>query len=240
MEKYKCKLSSRKFINGRALGGHMKSHIMNLPSSSSSSTTFSSSSFYDSDQEKIFDDKTSEIESFKKNPSGKRSKTKRVILKSYDDQVKEVKSDEDLAICLMMMSRDTRSNSIKKKIYKCETCDKVFRSYQALGGHRASHKKNRVIGNNLIIEEIKEMGIDYDDENEKKIYECPICLRVFSSGQALGGHKRSHGVLDYSPRKKIMVINTTNQRLIDLNLPAPLDFDDDQQQISQIHDHDFN
>ena len=87
------------------------------------------------------------------------------------------------------------------------------------------------------------MGIDYDHENEKKIYDCPICLRVFSSGQALGGHKRSHDVLDYSPKKKKIIVissnntfTTTNERLIDLNLPAPLDFDYDQEEISQIDD----
>ena len=31
MEKYKCKLCSRTFINGKALGGHMKAHFATLP-----------------------------------------------------------------------------------------------------------------------------------------------------------------------------------------------------------------
>ncbi|GFY88505.1 C2H2-like zinc finger protein [Actinidia rufa] len=58
-----------------------------------------------------------------------------------------------------------------------------------------------------------------------KGHECPICHRVFKSGQALGGHKRSH-VLGVSDEK----INQTQIRkqefsetcdLIDLNLSAP-------------------
>ena len=31
MEKYKCKLYFRSFFNGRALHGHMRSHMMSLP-----------------------------------------------------------------------------------------------------------------------------------------------------------------------------------------------------------------
>ncbi|WVZ06768.1 hypothetical protein V8G54_020114, partial [Vigna mungo] len=31
MDKHKCKLCFRSFSNGRALGGHMRSHMMNLP-----------------------------------------------------------------------------------------------------------------------------------------------------------------------------------------------------------------
>jgi predicted amidohydrolase len=27
-------------------------------------------------------------------------------------------------------------------------------------------------------------------------FECPVCFRVFGSGQALGGHKRSHMTAD--------------------------------------------
>ena len=31
MEKHKCKLSFKSFANGRALGGHIRSHMLNLP-----------------------------------------------------------------------------------------------------------------------------------------------------------------------------------------------------------------
>ncbi|GJZ84096.1 zinc finger protein ZAT9-like protein [Tanacetum coccineum] len=63
--------------------------------------------------------------------------------------------EEDAAFCLMLLSRDTWSdmhdikskNSTRSK-FRCETCDKVFKSYQALGGHKASHRVelNHVFG----------------------------------------------------------------------------------------------
>lgn len=62
-------------------------------------------------------------------------------------------------------------------------------------------------------------------------FECPICFRVFGSGQALGGHKRSHSIAgelyerahadgdedidDYDDQPLI------SNRFLDLNLPAP-------------------
>ncbi|XP_019159012.1 PREDICTED: zinc finger protein ZAT4-like [Ipomoea nil] len=117
--------------------------------------------------------------------------------------VSDYSPEEDGAYCLMMLSRDkwadeessqpAGSGEVKttangKKKYRCESCRKVFRSYQALGGHRASHKKiikrcdddeNVLVGEN-------------NGDVEEKLHECPFCYRVFSSGQALGGHKRSH------------------------------------------------
>ncbi|KAE9605564.1 putative transcription factor C2H2 family [Lupinus albus] len=55
-----------------------------------------------------------------------------------------------------------------------------------------------------------------------KEHQCPICNRVFSSGQALGGHKRSHFVGGYE--ENTLVIRPAGAPcLIDLNLPAPVD-----------------
>ncbi|KAJ8760972.1 hypothetical protein K2173_022010 [Erythroxylum novogranatense] len=59
-----------------------------------------------------------------------------------------------------------------------------------------------------------------------KLHECPFCLKVFRSGQALGGHKRSHFV--GSADDSTLVIKTAAPELpmtglIDLNLPpAPV------------------
>ncbi|CAK9175212.1 unnamed protein product [Ilex paraguariensis] len=55
-----------------------------------------------------------------------------------------------------------------------------------------------------------------------KGHECPICLRIFKSGQALGGHKRSHfigGPEDSTNRT--LVIKQELPNFLDLNLPAP-------------------
>ncbi|XP_010499023.1 PREDICTED: zinc finger protein ZAT1-like [Camelina sativa] len=50
---------------------------------------------------------------------------------------------------------------------------------------------------------------------KKTSHECPICFRVFKSGQALGGHKRSHS---YENQEHNQVSEIRNQ--INLNVPA--------------------
>ncbi|KAK7274930.1 hypothetical protein RIF29_16032 [Crotalaria pallida] len=62
---------------------------------------------------------------------------------------------------------------------------------------------------------------------KSKEHECPICNRIFRSGQALGGHKRSHFV--GGSEENTLVIRPAGAPplpapcLIDLNLPAPDD-----------------
>ncbi|CAN7133784.1 unnamed protein product, partial [Brassica rapa subsp. narinosa] len=50
-----------------------------------------------------------------------------------------------------------------------------------------------------------------------KCHECPFCFRVFKSGQALGGHKRSHSFVNQEHRVKH---KAAADMRIDLNLPA--------------------
>ncbi|WVZ21259.1 hypothetical protein V8G54_008581 [Vigna mungo] len=159
-------------------------------------------------------------------------------------------------------------SSNKRGKFECATCKKIFHSYQALGGHRASHKKikgcfasrNESSENSTELEadispdptteskllkneyvEEHEMvtvtttttGFDNEEERERdlkkgKVHECPICLKVFPSGQALGGHKRSH----HLPNGSDIARNCQSQRVVlggedpeirdffDLNLPA--------------------
>lgn len=67
-------------------------------------------------------------------------------------------------------------------------------------------------------------GDNDDDDHDAKVvtvtgtHRCSICMKVFSSGQALGGHKRCHwdrgDVID-QPK----VFNGG----LDLNLPAPME-----------------
>ncbi|KAJ1395899.1 Zinc finger C2H2-type [Sesbania bispinosa] len=55
-------------------------------------------------------------------------------------------------------------------------------------------------------------------------HECPICYKIFKSGQALGGHKRSHFI--GGSEENTLVIKQSAPVvpcLIDLNLPAPVD-----------------
>ncbi|KAG1359620.1 zinc finger protein ZAT5 [Cocos nucifera] len=137
-------------------------------------------------------------------------------------------------------------------VYECKTCNKCFPSFQALGGHRASHKKPKLAipmtGN-----EAKKAVIDEDslqismnslisksimaatntnstsmsNNNKPRVHECSICGSEFSSGQALGGHMRRHrpvSIPETSETKK-----QRNVLSLDLNLPAPSD--DDREEV---------
>ncbi|XP_019441021.1 PREDICTED: zinc finger protein ZAT5-like [Lupinus angustifolius] len=102
-------------------------------------------------------------------------------------------------------------------VYECKTCNRTFPSFQALGGHRASHKKPKAIStqekkqqhflfssdeeefqfktnnNRPISLQFNIRGNLYSTNNNKcKVHECSICGAEFTSGQALGGHMRRH------------------------------------------------
>ena len=71
-----------------------------------------------------------------------------------------------------------------ERVFVCKTCNRTFPSFQALGGHRASHKKPRLDG-------------DGDPSLAKpKLHGCSICGLEFAIGQALGGHMRRHRAAD--------------------------------------------
>ncbi|KAJ0982497.1 hypothetical protein J5N97_010752 [Dioscorea zingiberensis] len=80
----------------------------------------------------------------------------------------------------------------KIKAYECYTCNKLFSTPQALGGHRASHTK---LKNNSEAGETLEKGKMISRQVEK--HQCNQCDAVFPCGQALGGHMRKHFLRDH-------------------------------------------
>ncbi|KAG0494779.1 hypothetical protein HPP92_005773 [Vanilla planifolia] len=74
----------------------------------------------------------------------------------------------------------------KRSRYECSSCNKSFHTYQALGGHRASYRKNKgcYVSESPATREVMTKKV--------RTHICPVCEKVFPSGQALGGHKRSH------------------------------------------------
>ncbi|XP_045789665.1 zinc finger protein ZAT9-like [Trifolium pratense] len=317
MERHKCKLCSRTFGNGRALGGHMKAHLATIKSQKQQFTqfaSFSSSSESEHEEEKtlinyvlrenpkkslkivdpefsflpdqtesvIVQDRESETESknnptrqqrSKRNrkhnnnnnnknfPEGKKSKPSFMMLTApppFNDQepvssVSDTSPEEDVAMCLMMLSRDKWSRemninnvveeegSVEKtsKLLKrvrgkhlCENCRKSFRSSRALGSHRSVCCRDEAKNGN--------------GKNDDKIFECPFCFKVFGSGQALGGHKRSHLMIPSSSNSTPNVNANANveanvdvsvrfkESFIDLNLPAPLEEEEDDDDLSVV------
>ncbi|XP_072995068.1 zinc finger protein ZAT5-like [Typha latifolia] len=140
-------------------------------------------------------------------------------------------------------------------VYECKTCNKCFPSFQALGGHRASHKKPKV----SLPEERKPTTADLEGDNVQismnsfskttaiflpsisatnnklRVHECAICGSEFSSGQALGGHMRRHRPVN-APEASVSVSASESKKersilSLDLNLPAPSD--DDRPEIAK-------
>ncbi|KAL6986015.1 hypothetical protein U1Q18_019382 [Sarracenia purpurea var. burkii] len=297
MDRFKCKLCSKAFSNGRALGGHMRSHFASLPippkpilqqqqlsdSTESASSLSSSSSSEEEDKEgedkslvyvlrenpkkslrvvdpeSVVQDRESETES-PRNPTRRRSKRrtlevgfarKRSSAESVAkleqvSSVSDTSPEEDVALCLMMLSRDAWSSvgsnqsrstgHLTRKKFHRETC-------------RTSQRTSHAKVNNCFQDD--EDGSSPDLIADQKVHECSICYRVFGSGQALGGHKRSHlisassaaavtssGKFGKSSVEKKSV--KFGESLIDLNSPAPIEDDDlSQPEVSAVSDAEF-
>lgn len=99
----------------------------------------------------------------------------------------EVAKRFDIANCLMLLSHN---KSPQKRVeFECKTCKRKFASFQALGGHRASHKRPRLDDDH---NELKAQAKCLSLATKPKMHECSICGLQFSLGQALGGHIRRH------------------------------------------------
>ncbi|CAL5085451.1 unnamed protein product [Urochloa decumbens] len=86
--------------------------------------------------------------------------------------------------------------------FRCPLCGKAFASYQALGGHKASHRKTPPAaaygGAAPLLFHQKEAAAAEASASGSGggggagRFVCTVCHRGFETGQALGGHKRFH------------------------------------------------
>nr|CAB3501220.1 unnamed protein product [Digitaria exilis] len=83
-------------------------------------------------------------------------------------------------------SPELASSAAAERVFECKTCNRQFPSFQALGGHRASHKKPR----------LADGGGAAEPPPKPKVHGCSICGLEFAIGQALGGHMRRHRAAD--------------------------------------------
>ncbi|XP_051215127.1 uncharacterized protein [Lolium perenne] len=106
--------------------------------------------------------------------------------------------DEYVALCLVMMARGVRGDAEDDAVkgvpaprkphgYECSVCGKVYASYQALGGHKTSHRKPPAPPAQAAPADASSPAVA-----EARVHRCSLCDRTFPSGQALGGHKRLH------------------------------------------------
>ncbi|PRQ43659.1 putative transcription factor C2H2 family [Rosa chinensis] len=155
-------------------------------------------------------------------------------------EMSTTEEEEDMANCLILLAQSgqTQIRKVQEQqqpikavaaadtapglyVYECKTCNRCFSSFQALGGHRASHKKPKAsnVINTTQAQPKKELSCMEDQDeydrrfnnnttsttlslqisnrgfgNSKgnKVHECSVCGAEFSSGQALGGHMRRH------------------------------------------------
>ncbi|XP_031101057.1 zinc finger protein ZAT5-like [Ipomoea triloba] len=203
--------------------------------------------------------------------------------------------DEDMANCLILLAsgggggcRQVESVSGGRKVdemgggaakgggdlfvYQCKTCTRTFPSFQALGGHRASHKKPKITAGDDQKKSpppppaaapadhekqswpLSAAGVFSNGGGKAKIHECSICGSEFSSGQALGGHMRRHRPPPTIIPTKLLSVSsdggtthvcessdgrekaapTGGVFTLDLNLPAPLEEDDDGDQETKL------
>ncbi|PKU84440.1 Zinc finger protein ZAT12 [Dendrobium catenatum] len=99
-----------------------------------------------------------------------------------------------------------RSRADNGRVFECKTCYKQFPSFQALGGHRTSHKRMKM----------REGSEAMKTERIKKVHGCTVCGLEFSMGQALGGHMTKHRRHEYGDQKDE---KKEAKLLFDLNLP---------------------
>ncbi|XP_047318500.1 zinc finger protein ZAT12-like [Impatiens glandulifera] len=130
-----------------------------------------------------------------------------MTVKRVRDELLDGSEVEALAManCLMLLSQVGEKALSGGRVFTCKTCNRQFPTFQALGGHRASHKRPKLTlvdggaGDNSTI---VAMG-------KPKMHACSICGDQFPIGQALGGHMRRHRTA--SPPTTTTITTTTKE-----------------------------
>ncbi|XP_008792675.1 zinc finger protein ZAT10 [Phoenix dactylifera] len=156
--------------------------------------------------------------------------------------------EEYLALCLLMLARGGSGHRVPplnpgsattatvaaappmgKLAYKCSVCGKAFASFQALGGHKASHRKLSGGEDSTASPVVSASGSStVAASGGGRVHQCSVCLKTFPSGQALGGHKRCH--YDGNLGGKVAGVASMSEgagssdKGFDLNMPAVPEF----------------
>uniref|UniRef100_J3LFH9 C2H2-type domain-containing protein n=1 Tax=Oryza brachyantha TaxID=4533 RepID=J3LFH9_ORYBR len=211
MPKNACKLCCRRFASPRALAGHMRSHSVATANAAAaaavapatklqiSSASSASTSFPAADEEE------EEDVGFKKPLS---------IYTLRENPKRSLRVSE-----YAFSDRESEAESTPTPAAK-----------SARTGDGEPMSSLSYVGTPEEEPPLPEHEADEEDMDGKAVpHECPYCYRVFSSGQALGGHKRSHlcsaaaaaahaQTAGASPPSQAKILG-----MIDLNIAPPVD-----------------
>ncbi|EEF50775.1 hypothetical protein RCOM_1621120 [Ricinus communis] len=152
----------------------------------------------------------------------------------YDSRKRDKRNDPELLsniaskTCIgVQRTRHRRTNGCSESVYGSgENSIETDCAPSPLPSH---NKKSQSCNGKTAIEQKLSGSVEKKLSLRKgKIHECPFCFKVFRSGQALGGHKRSHFVGGAQDRTLVInqqVSEISMPALIDLNLPAPVEED---------------
>jgi hypothetical protein len=120
-----CGICGKWLPSAKSIGGHMRSHLILLPISPK----------------------------FEANNQVKHNSTHH---SNQCSSPPDCLSPEKAAQTLIMMSKEiVKNDSFGQVKFECDKCGKMFRSYQALGGHKAKHRKTNL---DLLADTVNTLG----------------------------------------------------------------------------------
>ncbi|KAJ7975000.1 zinc finger protein ZAT5 [Quillaja saponaria] len=99
-----------------------------------------------------------------------------------------------------METTASRSGKAGYYVYACKTCNRTFPSFQALGGHRASHKKPKgAVAMAAMVDHVKKQFLLLSDEEESQFKNThnrnnngyPLSLQLTSRGNLYNNNNRA-------------------------------------------------
>ncbi|RHN76392.1 putative transcription factor C2H2 family [Medicago truncatula] len=211
---HQCNVCGKTFSNGKALGGHRRSHFLKKKLNHRSQKVKTPLSIQGSYNRASFD-----------------KDSKHGFENTCEESEKRIKR----SFSSLSSDEDDAKDEVSIPEHECNICGKTFSNGKALGGHRRSHflkkKLNHhpqkvkspfsIQGNNN-----RASFDDYDDEEEiggikKPIKKptCSICEKKFPTKNALYGHMRSHPNRDFKGLNPPTEYHKEDQDDGDLSLP---------------------
>ncbi|KAA8522220.1 hypothetical protein F0562_012893 [Nyssa sinensis] len=152
-----------------------------------------------------------------------RSSTK---MENYDENCAS-SEEEDLMVAMINKSfalankeEDKKAKQVVKGMFQCKAFEEKMNSHDELSIPAVPATTPPALDLNYRLNDAQ-FGPNYY-KKKSKVHECSICHRKFSSGQALGGHKRCHWLTSNLPDTSSMSHMFKKSKPLDLNLPALL------------------